>query len=120
MPSLTLEYTDNLPLFRPADALTELTRILVESGEFREEAIKGRAIRLDTFRVGTSPEGRGFVYARLAILSGRSDETKRRVAESLVAALRRAFEWPVDTEVQLCAEIVDIHRESYTKAIVGG
>ena len=34
-------------------------------------------------------------------------------------AVKRLCEWPAGVEVQLCVEILDIDRESYTKTAIG-
>jgi 5-carboxymethyl-2-hydroxymuconate isomerase len=119
MPHLTLEYTDNLPQFNAGNALLKLNQALVSSGQFEEIDIKSRAVRLDTFLVGTSPNGRSFAHIKLAILSGRSTQTKRELAESLLNALTQVCELPANSHVQLCVEIQDIERESYAKTILG-
>jgi len=120
MPHLTIEYTANLPGFDAAAALSQLNHALVESGEFGEQDIKSRAIRLDTFLVGTVPDGRGYVHVKVAILSGRTAQTKRAVSDALLAVLQQAGSWPAHIEVQLCVEIQEMERESYAKAVVAG
>lgn len=115
MPHLTLEYTDNLLSFNAGHALNELNHVLIESGKFKEIDIKSRAIRLDTFLVGTSTEERGFVHVKLAMMSGRSNQTKVELSDSLLAALTGVCELPANMHVQLCVEILDIDRESYAK-----
>ena len=117
MPHLTLEYTDNLPALDARDVLLELNRTLVESGHFEEADIKSRAIKLDTFVVGTSSDRRAFVHVKLAVLSGRSPETKRALSESLLLALKTFGEPATGGEVQLCVEVLDIDRGSYAKAV---
>lgn len=119
MPHLTLEYTNNLPKFLIDDALATLNETLVASGEFEEFDIKSRAIRMDTCRIGTAPEGRAFVHAKLAILSGRTMQTKRAVSESLLQELKRLCAGHDGLQVQLCVEILEIERDSYAKASIG-
>jgi 5-carboxymethyl-2-hydroxymuconate isomerase len=119
MPHLTLEYTDNLLSFNAGHALNELNHVLIESGKFKEIDIKSRAIRLDTFVVGTTAERRGFVHVKLAMMGGRSNQTKVELSDSLLLALKAVCEPPANTHVQLCVEILDIDRESYAKASIG-
>ncbi|MQR01516.1 5-carboxymethyl-2-hydroxymuconate Delta-isomerase [Glaciimonas soli] len=119
MPHLTLEYTDNLHQFNADNALLELNKTLVASGHFDEIDIKSRAVRLGTFLVGTSPQDRGFAYVKLAIMSGRSTQTKRELSESLLRILKQVCGAPTNSNVQLCVEVQDIVRESYTKTSIG-
>ncbi len=118
MPHLTVEYTNNLPTFDAADALLALNRALVSSGHFEDIDIKSRAIQLDTHLVGLGQPCHGFVHAKLAILSGRSEDTKRALSETLLRALQDASQWPADTDVQLCVEVLEIERASYAKVTV--
>lgn len=62
---------------------------LLASGYFEETDIKSRAIQLDTFLVGTLPNSGGFVYIKLAIMSGRSTQTKRELSESMLLVLKQ-------------------------------
>lgn len=119
MPHLTLEYTSNLPGFDPAVALKTLNQALAASGQFEELDIKSRATALASFAVGTAEVPRGFVHAKLYILSGRTPETKKALSHCTLQALRTVCPAPPGVHVQLCAEILDIDRDSYAKASWG-
>ena len=120
MPHLHMEYTANLPGLNPDVALIRLNNTLVGSGQFGAELdIKSRAIKVETFKVGTAMAERGFVHVKLALLSGRSPQIKKQLSESLLAVVQELCEWPAGLEVQLCVEILDIDRESYAKTAVG-
>ena len=119
MPHLTIEYTDNLPQFNAGGTLVALNKTLVASGQFEEIDIKSRAIRISTFIVGTSPDDRAFVHVKLAILSGRSVQMKQELSESLLLALKEMYAWPIKPHVQLCVEVQEIERETYSKSFVG-
>ncbi|MCF4997625.1 5-carboxymethyl-2-hydroxymuconate isomerase [Pseudomonas syringae] len=120
MPHLHMEYTANLPQLNADVALIRLNNTLVGSGQFGAESdIKGRAVKVETFKVGTAMAERGFVHVKLALLSGRSPQIKKQLSESLLAVLQELCEWPADVEVQLCVELLDIDRESYSKTAIG-
>lgn len=118
MPHLTLEYSGNVPSFDAQTVLLELNKALVASGQFEEIDIKSRAVRHETFIVGTSAEPRGFAHVTLAILSGRSAQTKRALSEGLLHTLKQVWP-PSPVHIQLCVEVRDIEREPYAKASVG-
>jgi 5-carboxymethyl-2-hydroxymuconate isomerase len=119
MPHLHMEYTANLPELNADMALIRLNNTLVGSGQFAAEFdIKSRAVKVETFKVGTSLSERAFVHVKLALLSGRSPQIKKQLSESLLAVVQELCEWPKDVEVQLCVEILDIDRESYTKTAI--
>ena len=119
MPHLTIEYSNNLPQFNAEGALMALNQALVASGQFEEIDIKSRAVRFDSFLVGTVPVGRAFVHAKLAILSGRSIEIKQELSNSLLRTLQAVCAWPEKLQVQLCVEVQEIERQSYAKMGVG-
>ncbi|AWV07761.1 5-carboxymethyl-2-hydroxymuconate Delta-isomerase [Marilutibacter maris] len=114
MPHLTIEYTDNVQGVGTVAALRALNEALVASGQFGESDIKSRAIPIGTFAVGTQIADRGFVHARLAILDGRSPEIKKALSQALLEVLRDIC-LPDCPHVQLCAEVSDIDRASYSK-----
>lgn len=117
MPHLTIEYSTNLSTAITPALLRALNHALLGTGQFQEADIKSRAQAFDCFAVGTSDSPRGFVAARLAMLSGRSAEIKRDVANALLAALEEAIT-AVELELQISVEILDIDRGSYAKALL--
>jgi len=119
MPHLTVEYSNNLPTFNVDDALLSLNQTLVASGQFEEIDIKSRAVRFEQFLVGTSTTGRAFVHAKLALLSGRTVETKQALSKNLLDTLQANCVGAVGLNVQLCVEVQDIERESYAKTSIG-
>ncbi|EJM22651.1 MULTISPECIES: 5-carboxymethyl-2-hydroxymuconate Delta-isomerase [Pseudomonas] len=121
MPHLHMEYTANLPELHADVALIRLNNALVASGQFAAESdIKGRALKVETFKVGTALNERAFVHVKLAVLSGRSPQIKQQLSQSLLAVVQDLCEWPTGVDVQLCVEILDIDRESYAKAAISG
>lgn len=119
MPHLHMQYTANLPELNADVALIRLNNTLVASGQFAAEYdIKSRAVKVDSFKVGTALGERAFVHVKLALLSGRSPQIKKQLSESLLAVVQDLCAWPKGIEVQLAVEILDIDRESYTKVAI--
>ncbi|AZE88175.1 MULTISPECIES: 5-carboxymethyl-2-hydroxymuconate Delta-isomerase [Pseudomonas fluorescens group] len=120
MPHLHLEYTANLTQLDTDKALLRLNHALVASGQFGAEFdIKSRALKVENFRVGTGLNERGFVAARLALLSGRSPQTKQQLSQSLLAVLQDLGPWPEGVQVQLSVELRDMDRDAYSKVAIG-
>lgn len=120
MPHLHVEYTANLAELEPRKLLLRLNHALMATGQFASEAdIKARASALEVYQVGTAPAERAFVYARLAILSGRPDAVKKALSDALLEVLQGAAAWPPGLDVQFGVEIVDMDRPSYGKARLG-
>ncbi len=116
MPHLTVEYTNNIGQTCTPQMLRILNSALMTSGQFDEPAIKSRAVVVETFAVGTSTEEeRGFLAARLCILSGRTPEQKKQLSDILMEALEKAF-LPSRIHTQITVEILDMDRASYGKA----
>ena len=118
MPFLTVDYSANLdPLDVPA-LLMRLNQTIVDGGHADELVIKSRAIRFDTFQVGTSTDERGFLHVKLALMSGRTDEVKKALAEQLMAVAKDMA--PTPGLVQLAVELSDIDPAGFVSARVGG
>ena len=120
MPHLHLEYTANLTDLAVEKSLLRLNNVLMASGQFGSEFdIKSRALKVESFQVGTSLSPRAFIAVKLSLLSGRSPQVKKQLSESLLAALQDVGEWPADMQVQLSVQLVDMDRESYSKVAIG-
>lgn len=120
MPHLHLEYTANLPDLAIEKTLLRLNNVLMASGQFGSEFdIKSRAVKVESFQVGTSLSSRGFVAVKLSLLSGRSPQIKKQLSESLLAALQDLGDWPEGVQLQLSVELLDIDRDSYSKVVIG-
>ncbi len=115
MPHLTLEYTNNLTALDAGRVLLALNHALVASGQFEDIDIKSRALPLETFLIGTSVGNHAFVHVKLALLSGRSSQTKSELSSALLRVLRANCEAGAGNHLQLCVEVQDIDRASYAK-----
>ena len=118
MPHLTLEYTNNLQALQPHRVLLALNRALAAAGHFEDADIKSRAIGFDTWCIGTSADEQAFVHIKLAILSGRSMLDKNALSSALLRVLCEECKDMTKYSVQLCVEVQEIERESYTKKIL--
>ena len=121
MPHLHVEYSDNLKDLNADRLLLRLNHALVGSGQFADELdIKSRAVALATYRVGVALNERAFAHVKLAILSGRSPEVKQQLSASLLELLKEAIPSAPGVDIQLCVEVLDIDRDSYTKLRLPG
>lgn len=118
MPHLTLEYSENIGAFDAEAILLALNESLAASGHFEEADIKSRCVRRDAFRVGTASEPRAFVHATLAILSGRTLDTRRALSDRVLSVLKAHCRAPSGVRLQLSAQVVEIERESYAKVAI--
>ncbi|MDR0278007.1 MAG: 5-carboxymethyl-2-hydroxymuconate Delta-isomerase [Paucimonas sp.] len=121
MPQLHLEYSANLRTLDTDKALLRLNSALVASGQFSDEVdIKSRAVAHEVFRVGIAPAERAFVHVKLALLSGRSPAIKRQLSADLIEVLKDLVPTQAGVDIQLCVELLDIDRDSYSKVRLPG
>ncbi len=74
--------------------------------------IKVRSIAYDHFQTGTQRQD--FIHVTLRILSGRDDDAKLKLSQSVLSRLATLSL----TDASLTVEVVDMERESYSKRIV--
>jgi 5-carboxymethyl-2-hydroxymuconate isomerase len=120
MPHLTVEYTPGL--FAADDlqqTLLELNAAVIGSGSLQKELdLKSRMIALDATRVGTEAGLRGFVYAQLRVLPGRTPAMRADLSERIAQVIRARCARPAGMTVQLSVEVVEMERESYVKEVL--
>lgn len=118
MPHLTVEYSGNLGLLEPKKLLHTLNQVMIQTGEFIATDIKSRAVRQDDFLVGLETSGHAYIHVKVALLSGRSAETKADIASQLLSALQQVVQAIPAMTLQLCVEVLEIDRSSYAKAVI--
>jgi 5-carboxymethyl-2-hydroxymuconate isomerase len=118
MPHLTLEFTKNLSGFDAQKALLHMNEAIFGSGHFDEVDIKSRAIPLDCFVIGTSPDNRAFIHARLAVLSNRPPAVRQALSTMLLQELSGLLPEHPGLHVQICVEILEIERDTYSKTVL--
>ncbi|MFZ6647616.1 5-carboxymethyl-2-hydroxymuconate Delta-isomerase [Undibacterium sp. TJN25] len=120
MPHLIVEFSAGL--FSPEsqeETLFELNTALVGSGAIQKESdLRSRMIRLDVTRVGTEAGLRGFIYAQLRILPGRTPAMRAELSQRIAEVIRARCARPAGMAVQLSVEVVEMERESYAKEVL--
>ncbi len=117
MPHLTLEYTKNINSFDAAEILPRFNRVLLESGQFEEQAIKSRAMELKTYQLGVIDPHRRFAHVKVSIMPGRSPEIKKALSHGLIAVLRDYLKHGGDS-VAISVEIAELDGDSYVKETI--
>jgi 5-carboxymethyl-2-hydroxymuconate isomerase len=119
MPQITVERSPGLDHVDWNAFALALHPVVVEVAAARIEACKTRVLRTEDEVVGdaaaTGTGGPAIVHVTLALLPGRSDETKARLTEAVLDLLRKHIE-PEDgiTAVHASAEVRDLD-PSYRK-----
>jgi len=112
MPQIVMQYSSTLQLDVPATLLS-INQVLLASGQFQAEDIKSRAIPLQDWLTGTTPDSAPFIHLQLHILTGRDLATRQQLSDSLLPVLQQHIQGPAGT--QLCVEICQMERDSYRK-----
>jgi 5-carboxymethyl-2-hydroxymuconate isomerase len=117
MPHITLEYTDNLTQKINSKVLfSRLHQILLHEGKINVDNCKSRAIRLDTYYVGSGEPQDAFVHLDVRFLEGRSTELKRRIGQLFLQWLEEYFEPSLARlPLQITVEVNSIDRSTYFK-----
>ncbi|RQO76977.1 5-carboxymethyl-2-hydroxymuconate isomerase [Aquitalea sp. FJL05] len=115
MPQIIMQYSKGLQLDVPATLLA-INQTLLASGQFQAVDIKSRAIPLDCWLTGTEPGAHPFVHLQLHILTGRDLATRQQLSSSLLPVLQQQVSGPSGT--QLCVEICQMEKESYSKLVL--
>ncbi|URI05926.1 5-carboxymethyl-2-hydroxymuconate Delta-isomerase [Aquincola tertiaricarbonis] len=118
MPHFTLQYSANLEHLEVGRCLAAVNAALADSGHFQEVDIKSRAFKADHFRVGVQAEGRAFVAGQLAVLTGRTDDTRRELGEIALKALLSCLPAAPGLHIQVSVEVVEMQRDIYAKAVL--
>lgn len=117
MPHLTLEHSQHFTSNTIQSTLLALNGILAQSGHFDEIDIKSRSLCVDNCTIGIHPNQRAFMHIKLAILSGRSQDIKQMLSQELLHTLEK-MTFPDDLHIQLCVEIQDIDKATYSKTAI--
>lgn len=115
MPQITVDYSADLAggFDRPgfAKALHEAT---VEIAAAKPPACKTRFRPTEDIVVGPETEGHAHVHIHIALLAGRTDETKARLTEAALELLRTYLKQPEGLALHASAEVRDLDA-SYAK-----
>ncbi|MEV0169547.1 isomerase [Streptomyces sp. NPDC050803] len=117
MPQITVERSPYLDHVDWEEFALALHPVVVETAAAKPDACKTRVLRTEDEAVGAEKEGHAIVNVSIALLAGRSDETKARLTEAVVDLLRKHVGPQDGLTLHLSAEIRDLDA-SYTKAVI--
>ena len=117
MPHLYVEYSANLTGLPEQQMLSELNAAVCSHPTIADEFdVKSRIAPVQQFVIGTAPAQRGFIHARLQLMSGRTPEVKKELSERIAQVLRRLTPKPQGMLVQVSVDIGDMERSCYHKS----
>lgn len=120
MPFLHIDYTANLLDVDEAALMAALNAALCAHPTIVDESdLKTTIARVPRWHIGTlaaaQQHSRGFVHARLALLTGRSAEVRRELSDLIATVLHAQLRAPEGVMVQVTVEIAEMNRDSYYK-----
>lgn len=120
MPHLHLEYSANVQPLDVKATLTALNTALIGTGQVKQPYdVKSRARCVDDFVVGEGNNNGAFLYLHVALMSGRTDQVKRDIAEILMQVLQQhAPMHSTEIALQLAVEVRDMDSLNYQKLTV--
>ena len=119
MPQITIEYSSNLKTaFAARNFAGRVHDQIAAIIDTELVSCKTRLVMLDDVVIGDGSDDHAMIHVDLRILSGRSDEQKRRLGEAVAAALDEAVEKPGPLKLQLTVEVRDLDREHYHKRLL--
>lgn len=116
MPHIHLEYSDNLTALNPKPILKAINQKLLD-GHFVQAAedLKSRAIKQSDYVIGLEDQTEAYLHAKVSILSGRDEQTHIAISEAVLNAIKDNFVQPPALNVQICVEIIEMPKYSYSK-----
>jgi 5-carboxymethyl-2-hydroxymuconate isomerase len=117
MPQITVERSPGLDNVDWAQFALDLHTVVVETAAARPEACKTRVLRTEDEVVGGEHEHHAIVNVTIALLPGRTEETKALLAERVVELLRKHARSATGDTLHLSAEVRELDA-SYRKAVV--
>ncbi|MET7700270.1 isomerase [Streptomyces sp. NPDC005485] len=114
MPQITVEHSPYLDGVDWGGFARELHTVVVETAAARIEACKSRFLRTEDEVVGAEAEGHAIVHVMIALLAGRSEETKAELTEGVLDLLRKYVDPEDGITLHASAEVRDLD-PSYRK-----
>ena len=115
MPHCILEYSDNI-IENPNshEILGIINKKLAETKLFSLNDIKSRILVHHDFVVGDGDSDRAFVTINLSILSGRNDEIKKKLSDTLLNCLEEYFSESLNKlKLSLTVQISELDKNTY-------
>lgn len=117
MPQITVERSPHLDHVDWEEVALALHPLVVETAAAKLEACKTRVLRSEGEAVGGEKDDHAIVNVTIALLAGRSEETKAKLTEAVVELLGKHIGPADGLTVHLSAEVRDLDA-SYAKAVL--
>ncbi|MGW4976606.1 5-carboxymethyl-2-hydroxymuconate Delta-isomerase [Streptomyces mirabilis] len=118
MPNITVEHSPALDHVDWRAFALALHPVVVETAAAKIEACKTRTLRIEDEVVGAEadPDAHAIVHVTLALLAGRTEETKAKLTEATLELLRKHVEPTDGRTLHVSAEVRELD-PSYRKYV---
>lgn len=118
MPHIHVEYSANVEDLAVKPLLLALNQTMLE-GAYVSSAldVKSRAVCQDDFVIGLEAQDQGYVHIKVSLLTGRSLELQAEISRKLLAVLK-AHVPTQKINIQLCVEILEMNKTTYSKNVI--
>ncbi|WP_375751718.1 5-carboxymethyl-2-hydroxymuconate Delta-isomerase [Vibrio sp. HN007] len=114
MPNLVMEYTNSVDERVNVQGLLEdLHQVTIDSGLFAADDVKTRALRCHHWLIGNKGDSEDFIHISFELLSGRTVEQKKKLADDLMAVLKSQ----TSAVYSLSLNIRDMDKETFVKVL---
>ncbi|MDH6126963.1 isomerase [Kitasatospora sp. GP82] len=114
MPQISVDYSDGV-LLDPAEFVRNLHSRVAKLIDSPVDDCKTVFRRAEEFFVGLGGPRAATVYLEIKILSGRSPEVKKRLAEEVLTLLERSARPGPGVRAHLAVNVVEMDRDFYRK-----
>lgn len=117
MPHIHVEYSDNIQNLDPKPLLLALNQSFLAQGYIKAiEEVKSRAICQHDFLIGDDiAQQHGYLHAKVSLLTGRSPKLQQQISQHVLSILQQHVAKQGLVSLQLCVEILEMPRDSYSK-----
>ena len=119
MPHCVIEYSDNIqdqPDWK--QLMTDVHSELDKSDLFNTNDIKSRVIRHEMYLIGDGDPMRAFVTINIQILSGRNEDIKEKISNSILSVVETYFPISLEKNIfSITIQINDINSNCYKRKI---
>ncbi|MDG3084642.1 5-carboxymethyl-2-hydroxymuconate Delta-isomerase [Vibrio hannami] len=114
MPNLVMEYTSSVEERVNIQGLLEdLHQVALDCGLFAADDVKTRGLRCHHWLIGEKGDSEDFIHISFELLSGRTIEQKKKLADDLMDVLKSQ----ASAVSSLSLNMRDMERETFVKVL---
>jgi 5-carboxymethyl-2-hydroxymuconate isomerase len=120
MPHIHVEYSANVEQLDVKPLLLGLNQAMLDGGYIAAaHEVKSRAICQHDFVIGLNDPEQAYIHIKVSLLTGRSIELQTEISQKLLSVAKVLIP-PQKVNLQLCVEILEMPKATYSKSILVG